>query len=302
VCRQSCSPTGSRPAAVQVFFARVASPPESNGRPLLLVKTKPSPPRPWASRCSRRCTRSVSEIGPCECLPCSSARSGRPVHPTIAQPESHPPQDRHAPNPVLAAHRGGGPHTTPSPTPPDPRAEQPRSAPPPPTRVGSAPAAAEAAATTTATSGSHRPHPGRASADRSPATARSHSAPHSENTPCPPTCQQSPAPDSESHPPTEDGRTPVHPPAQLPFITAKRRRLIRRPRPRPNLPPLRRRKPLRRNLTDRDRTRRPHRLFADRRLALLPPRPRLRQRTKRPPNRPPITPRPPRPASVALVT
>ena len=83
-----------------------------------------------------------------------------------------------------------------------------------------------------------------------------------------------------------------HPPPKLPLITPKRRRLIRRPRPRPHHPRLRRRQPLHRNLPHRHHARRPQRLPADRRLALLPPRPRLRQRPKRPPNRPPITPRP----------
>ncbi len=91
---------------------------------------------------------------------------------------------------------------------------------------------------------------------------------------------------------THIGERGKHPPTQIPLITAKRRRLVRRPRTRTNKTRLRRRHPLLRSLANRQRTRSAHRLPANSRLTLLTPNTRLRQRPKRPPNRLPVPPRP----------
>jgi hypothetical protein len=126
---------------------------------------------------------------------------------------------------------------------------------------------------------------GRSATNRVPAT-RNGVYPRTTRSPTPPD-HRAAAPRSAPPPPH-----PLPPRPDRRLITPQRRRLVRRPRPCPNLTCLRSRQPLRRHLFHRKRTRRSHHLPANRRLALLPPRPRLRQRPKRSPNRLVVPPRP----------
>ena len=150
--------------------------------------------------------------------------------------------------------------------------------------------AAEAPAARASASDSYRPRRGQAPADRSPATEAR----------VPDSARRTPLP---NHPVSEIlnlvprqaretyvGERGKHTPTQIPLITAKRRRLIRRPRTRTNKTRLRRSHPLLRSLANRHRTRSAHRLPANSRLTLLTPNTRLRQRPKRPPNRLPVPP------------